>query len=67
MACTLLINTWQKKKNERALDNVLKFIFWLNYIYKKEISKITLKSEEIISFVKYALSRNESNLLSCCC
>ena len=39
----------------------------LIYKYKKKNSKFLSKSEEIINFVKHALSGDEANLYSCCC
>ena len=58
-----------------ALDNILKFSFWLNFIYqikidclftntKRKIQKFLLKVKKSSIFVKHAESGDEANLYS---
>ena len=60
-----------------ALDNILKFSFWPNFIYhvkidclftntKRQIQKFLTVKKSLI-FVKHAESVDEVNLYSCCC
>ena len=61
-----------------ALDNILKFSSWLNFIChvksdflftntKRNIQKFFLKVKKSSIFVKHAKTRDEANLCSCCC